>query len=159
MLSAFSNLLAMVTTSFVVFSANYASATTGHVQGLHHRLHGLLYQIESHYGRQVEVISGCRSHSHNQRIGGARESWHLSCAAADIKVKGINKSALTRYAKTLRGRGGVGAYCHDEAVHIDIGPRREWYWGCEGQRQFVQGKFSYNHKAYFKHTKKAWSTK
>jgi uncharacterized protein YcbK (DUF882 family) len=115
-----------------------AQAMTGQTSGLNRHLMGLLWQIQRHYGRSVEVISGCRSHSHNRRIGGARESFHLRCLAADIKVQGVGKNQLAQYAKSLAGRGGVGLYCRDGNVHVDVGPKREWYWACNGKR-FVSG--------------------
>ena len=127
---------AVLATGLTIATAQHAIALSGHVQGLHGRLTALLHSIESHYGRSVEVTSGCRSYSHNHRIGGARESWHLSCNAADIKVDHVNKFALAAYARGLSGRGGIGTYCHDSSIHIDVGPKREWNWGCGGQRHF-----------------------
>jgi uncharacterized protein YcbK (DUF882 family) len=110
-----------------------AAAMTGETAGLNHRLMGLLWHIQNHFGRSVTIVSGCRSHSHNRRIGGARESFHLRCLAADIKVQGVGKAQLAKYARSLAGRGGVGVYCRDGSVHIDVGPRREWYWTCNGK--------------------------
>jgi uncharacterized protein YcbK (DUF882 family) len=122
---------------FVLHTSNVEANVAGK-NGLHPRLVSLLWQIERHFQSSIEVISGCRSRTHNRRIGGARESWHLRCMAADVKVKGVNKRQVARYAASLPGRGGIGTYCHDSNVHIDLGPRREWYWGCKGQRSFNQ---------------------
>lgn len=104
-------------------------------RGLHPRLRGLLAQVRRHYGRPVIVTSGCRSYRHNRRIGGARKSMHLQCKAADIRVSGVSKARLRRYVSGLRGRGGVGGYCRSSSVHLDVGPRRSWYWGCGGKRR------------------------
>ena len=54
--------------------------------GLNGRLVALLHTVQRHYGRKVVVVSGCRSRNHNRKIGGARESYHLRCMAADIVV-------------------------------------------------------------------------
>lgn len=138
-------------TGISIALAQHAIALSGHVQGLHGRLTALLHHIEGHYGRPVEITSGCRSWNHNHRIGGARESWHLRCDAADIKIGGVNKYNLAAYARGLSGRGGVGTYCHDSSIHIDVGPKREWNWGCGGQRHFhtrlASGDYSYSHFA------------
>ena len=103
--------------------------------GLNSRLRGLLRRIERHYGRPVTVSSGCRSKARNRRAGGARKSYHLRCMAADIKVAGISKSKLLRYVRGLPGRGGVGTYCRNSIVHIDVGPRRAWHQRCRRRKK------------------------
>ena len=90
----------------------------------------LLKKVERHYGRPVIVTSGYRSKSYNRRVGGARKSQHMYCNAADIRVPGVSKAKLARFAKTLPGIGGVGIYCRSSYVHLDVGPRRSWAWGC-----------------------------
>ncbi len=114
------------------------AAYSGETGGLHPRLRSLLIQIERHFHRPLVVESGCRSLAHNRRIGGARESWHLRCQAADVEIKGVNKYSLARQAATLPQRGGIGTYCRENFIHIDLGPKRQWYW-CERLRRFDQG--------------------
>jgi len=104
--------------------------TTGKSRGLNPRLLHLLVKIRLHYGRSVLITSGCRSHRHNRRVGGAKHSMHLRCMAADIKVSGVSKGRLRRYVSSMSGRGGVGTYCGRSIVHLDVGPRRSWYYGC-----------------------------
>jgi uncharacterized protein YcbK (DUF882 family) len=130
-----------------------AAALDGQTRGLNRHLVSLLWQIQNHFGSNLTVVSGCRSLAHNRRIGGARESWHLRCAAADVKVAGVDKGRVARFAGSLGGRGGLGSYCHDSSIHVDLGPRREWYWGCHGQRSFSQGAFhrGSKHIAYWRH--------
>lgn len=130
---------ALLVPLLVIAMVSPALAISGKVGGLSPRLTTILRRIESHFHRPLTVTSGCRSHAHNRRIGGARESLHLRCLAADIKVANVNKGAVARFAAGLGGRGGIGTYCHDSSIHIDLGPRREWYWGCGGQRSFSQG--------------------
>lgn len=94
------------------------------------RLVNTLRQIESHFGRPVVVTSGYRSKKHNRRVGGARESQHMNCAAADIQVAGVSKWDIAEYVRALPGRGGVGTYCHTKSVHVDVGAKRDWNWRC-----------------------------
>jgi Peptidase M15 len=129
--------VAVLTAFSILATAEPASALDGKTGGLNRRLVGLLRQVERHFGRPVTIVSGCRSHSHNRRIGGARESFHLRCLAADIKVAGVSKSAVAQFANRLPGRGGVGSYCHDVSTHIDVGPRRNWVWTCSGKRIYT----------------------
>jgi uncharacterized protein YcbK (DUF882 family) len=98
--------------------------------GLSGRLVVMLNSVEQHFGRKAIVVSGCRSRAHNRRIGGARESYHLRCMAADIIVPGVSKYRLWGHLMHIPGRGGVGTYCRSSFVHLDVGPRREWAWGC-----------------------------
>ncbi len=90
----------------------------------------LLKKVRRHYGRDIIVTSGYRSAKANRRAGGARGSRHTTCEAADIQVPGVSKWELARYLRTVRGRGGVGTYCHTNSVHIDIGRKRDWNWRC-----------------------------
>jgi uncharacterized protein YcbK (DUF882 family) len=93
-----------------------------------------LKAIEGHYGRPVVVTSGFRSPKHNRKIGGARNSRHTSCEAADIQVAGISKWDLAAYVRSIPGRGGVGTYCHTRSVHVDIGTKRDWNWRCRRRK-------------------------
>jgi hypothetical protein len=98
--------------------------------GLSVRLKGILYDVAKYFRSPVTVTSGCRSSDVNQRVGGAQRSLHLSCLAADIKVAGVSKFALARFAEALPGVGGIGTYCSSDIVHIDLGVRRTWFRPC-----------------------------
>ena len=90
----------------------------------------LLNSVAWHYGKKVHIQSGYRSKHYNRRVGGARRSFHVSCKAVDIQVSGVNKYKLAKFLKTLPGRGGIGTYCNSSTVHIDVGPKRSWHYGC-----------------------------
>lgn len=93
----------------------------------------ILKTIERRFGKRVVVTSGYRSPEHNKRVRGAPRSQHMNCAAADIVVQGVSKWELARFARSLPNRGGVGTYCHTNAVHVDVGPERDWNWRCRGR--------------------------
>lgn len=86
--------------------------------------------VETHFGKPVVVTSGYRDPQHNREVGGAEESMHKSCEAADIQIDGISKWDLAQYIRSLPNRGGVGTYCHTDSVHLDTGNARDWNWGC-----------------------------
>ncbi len=74
-------------------------------------------------GRRVTILSGFRSHAHNQAVGGASKSMHMEGKAADITVDGMAPSDV--HAKTLElyreakiAIGGLGKY--SGWVHVDI---------------------------------------
>jgi len=84
---------------------------------------GILRQIETHYGQKVVVTSGYRSR-------GREGSLHRTCRAADIIIPGVSSQALAAYARTIPAVGGVGTYCHQSMIHVDIGTPRDWKYGC-----------------------------
>ena len=86
--------------------------------------------VETHFGKPVVVTSGYRDPQHNREVGGAEESMHKSCEAADIQIDGISKWDIAQYIRSLPNRGGVGTYCHTDSVHLDTGNARDWNWGC-----------------------------
>jgi uncharacterized protein YcbK (DUF882 family) len=98
--------------------------------GLNSKLVSLLWQVSQKFGKPVIVSSGCRTSHGNRRAGGAKHSLHLRCLAADIKVSGISKSQVLRAVMNLPGRGGVGTYCRNSVVHLDVGDPRTWHESC-----------------------------
>jgi uncharacterized protein YcbK (DUF882 family) len=116
-----------------------ASTVEAGSSGLSPKLRVALAQIGAHYGRAVQVTSGCRSFSSNRRAGGRRGSYHLRCMAADIRVPGVGERQLLAYVKRIPTVGGVGTYCGNSIVHIDVGPRRQWGGGCGKRRHALRG--------------------
>lgn len=86
--------------------------------------------IERRFGAKAVITSGYRSPAHNRRVNGAQRSQHMGCKAADLYVPGADHKAVAAYVRALPGRGGVGTYCHTDAIHIDVGPKRDWNWRC-----------------------------
>ncbi|MGQ0484511.1 MAG: YcbK family protein [Hyphomicrobiales bacterium] len=115
-------------------------AMRGGGKGLNWRLVSLLSAVERHFGKPVTVTSGCRSFRTNRRAGGARRSFHLRCMAADIRVAGVSEAQVLRYVRKLPGRGGVGTYCRNSVVHLDIGPHREWHQRCGSRHKMFAKK-------------------
>jgi uncharacterized protein YcbK (DUF882 family) len=89
----------------------------------------LLYE---RFGRRgsFEVISGYRSPRTNEALrkgttGVAKNSWHLSGRAIDVRLTSADTVRLRDAALALR-RGGVGFYPESNFVHLDTGPVRSW---------------------------------
>lgn len=95
-----------------------------------------LTTIQKHFGKnQIQVSSGYRSKRENRRRGGANKSYHIRCMAADIRIKGVSKQKLARYARSISGVGGVGTYSCNGIVHVDVGPKRSWHKRCGRRRR------------------------
>lgn len=75
--------------------------------------------------RPIHLNSGYRSPQTNAAEGGARNSWHMRGAAADIVIPGVPVDYLTRLALYLQG-GGVGIYRDKGFIHVDRGRLRTW---------------------------------
>lgn len=99
------------------------------------RLTNILRKVQSRYGVKPVINSGFRSSKQNRRVGGARNSYHVKCMAADIKVPGVSKYKLARYLRSISGVGGVGTYACKSFIHVDVGPKRSWHWRCRGKRR------------------------
>lgn len=74
-------------------------------------------------GKPITITSGFRSPQHNQQIGGAAGSLHLSGMAADIQVQDMGPDDVFNRLAGIWS-GGLGVY--DYHVHVDIGQRRRW---------------------------------
>ena len=112
------------------------------INGLKPELVKLLVRVQLHFGEPLDIISGCRNKAHNKRVGGAKRSQHLKCAAADFKVPGVSKTKLAAYLKQMPGRGGVGLYCASSYIHLDIGPKRQWHWKCGKRKKYKKRRAS-----------------
>lgn len=100
----------------------------------------VLEPMRKKYG-PVKVMSGYRHEAYNHAIGGARYSMHIydqhpRQVAADIIFARGNPSRWARgarwrfrtKARWRRGnRGGVGQYNRSGFIHVDSGPRRDWF--------------------------------
>ena len=83
--------------------------------------------IEGRFGRKVVVNSGYRDPQHNNDVGGADNSYHMKCMAADIFIPGVPKEKLIRFAYRQGLVGGLGCYPGKQFIHIDVRDRpRGW---------------------------------
>lgn len=86
---------------------------------IHHDLVVILQAIRDHFARPVQIASGLRCPARNAKVGGARNSQHLTGHAADIVIDGVTPRAVASYAAGLMpGWGGIKAY--PRFTHIDI---------------------------------------
>lgn len=106
----------------------------GKTNGLHPKLKKRLVSMAGHFGKTVTVTSGCRTRANNR---GAKNSYHLRCMAADVRLAGVSSGRIVKYWRA-NGGGGTGTYgC--SPPHVDIGPNRHWHWPCrkKGKRRLM----------------------
>lgn len=79
------------------------------------------------------VRSGYRTASHNERVGGAPRSKHLTASALDLHSREFDAEQLALIYRNLVRlghvpAGGLGVYPRDDGgwIHIDLGRDRQW---------------------------------
>ena len=70
-------------------------------------------------GRPVYINSGYRTPQHNEKVGGAKNSYHMYGAAADIKAEGYTPKEIYTILDSMLGDWG-GIEEHETFVHIDV---------------------------------------
>jgi len=105
---------------------------SGDVHPIDPALLDLMYALSARLETRepLTVVCGYRSPATNRaklaagrRV--ARNSFHLTGRAVDLRVPGRPVHVLRRAALAL-ARGGVGYYPRNGFVHVDVGPRRSW---------------------------------
>jgi len=76
------------------------------------------------------LLSGYRSPATNAMLrsrssGVARNSLHLKCQAADIRLSSRSVNQVSRAAASISA-GGVGKYSRSNFTHVDCGSVRNW---------------------------------
>ena len=77
----------------------------------------------------IQVNSGYRCVSHNEAIGGAVNSQHLTGKAADVHIPTMSPKEVAERAETIKvfRNGGIGIYTDWEFTHLDVrGKRARW---------------------------------
>lgn len=86
-----------------------------------------LEDLRAAFGRPVIVSSGCRCRHHNDAIGGASQSQHLTGKAADIYIHNRRPEEIRDWFDArFPTRYGLG--CYTSWVHIDV-RREKARWG------------------------------
>ena len=99
-------------------------ATEGEVAtGIRRLDPGLLIRLQAiadrFRGRAIEIVSGFRPRAR-------RNSRHRVGRALDLRVAGVNREVLVRFARDLPDTG-VGYYPNSSLTHVDVRPRQA-YW-------------------------------
>lgn len=91
------------------------------------KLRFLIWEFEGHFGRKVIMNSGYRDTYHNGKAGGASNSYHTKCMAADFHIPGVDKRQLIAFAMRTSAVGGLGCYPGRQFIHVDVRDRPRDY--------------------------------
>ena len=96
------------------------------------KLLDILYQLQQIAGNRepLNVICAYRSPTTNASLASrnsrvARNSYHVTGQACDIRLPGYSVRGLRDHALALEA-GGVGYYPRSGFIHVDTGPVRTW---------------------------------
>jgi uncharacterized protein YcbK (DUF882 family) len=107
------------------FSKHEFVCKDGSTHEISTRLLSMLEAIRVHFGYPVTIMSGYRSPAYNIKVGGAKESYHVSGRAADFKVIGpVTLDEVYAWCCKVWPISGVGKYPRGKKggwgwVHID----------------------------------------
>ena len=88
---------------------------------IHHTLPIALQMIREKVGKAINITNAYRTETHNKRVGGASNSFHLYGMAADIWVRDISPVDLAKVIDTMFPTTyGVIAYPKKGIVHFDV---------------------------------------
>ena len=97
----------------------------------------LLQRIRDHFNKPITINSAYRNATYNIKIGGASKSQHVVGTAADIVVKGITPTEVTKYVEYIMpNAGGIGLY--NSFTHVDVRANRS-RWKNSGKEVSVSG--------------------
>ena len=105
----------------------YVSSSTVNAFCLSPQLRFLIWEFEGHFGKKVVMQSGYRDNYHNNAAGGADNSYHTKCMAADFYIPGVDKSRLIEFAMRTSAVGGLGCYPGRNFIHVDVRDRPRGY--------------------------------
>lgn len=88
---------------------------------IHHTLPIALQMIREKIGKAINITNAYRTETHNERVGGASNSFHLYGMAADIWARDITPVDLAKVIDSLFPTTyGVIAYPKKGIVHFDV---------------------------------------
>lgn len=79
-----------------------------------------IWEFEGYFGKKIVMNSGFRDPSYNGKVGGADNSYHMKCEAADFFIPGVDKGKLIAFARRQNLVGGLGCYANRQFIHIDV---------------------------------------
>lgn len=88
-----------------------------------------LQKIRDYFGKPITINSAYRTISHNKKVAGRKNSYHLYGMAFDIVVKGKTPSEVAKYAASI-GINGIIQY--NTFVHVDSRMDSK-YWEINGK--------------------------
>lgn len=95
-----------------------------------------LQKIRTHFNKPVTINSAYRTPTHNRKVGGSSNSYHVKGRAFDIVVKGVTPNEVAKYAQSI---GIKGIIRYSWGVHVDSRATKYWAVDNNGRKTSVSG--------------------
>ena len=108
--------------------SEFACPCCGKVRPISPDLIYRLQNLRDKIGKPIYISSGIRCKKYNRKVGGYRNSPHLTGKAVDIHAKNIDIVDLAIMARD-EGFSRIGIYPYQHFIHIDIlkpRPSKAW---------------------------------
>lgn len=83
-------------------------------------------QLQGVLNRQIPINSGFRDPERNERADGVKKSQHMHGNALDLDVSDMSREERLEVIRAASALGFTGIGVYNNAIHLDIGPRRAW---------------------------------
>lgn len=93
-----------------------------------------LQKIRSHFNKPVTINSAYRNPTHNKKVGGSSNSYHVKGRAFDIVVKDVSPNEVAKYAQSI---GIKGIIRYSWGVHVDSRGTKYWAIDNNGKKTSV----------------------
>ena len=82
-----------------------------------------LQKIRTHFNKPITINSAYRNPTHNKKVGGSSNSYHVKGRAFDIVVKDVSPNEVAKYAQSI---GIKGIIRYSWGVHVDSRGTKYW---------------------------------
>ena len=87
----------------------------------------MLENVRAYFGRPITITSGARCKEHNDKIGGASKSQHLTGKAVDFVVDGVHPRMVANFIEAEPYYSLLGLGVADNFTHVDVrGTNARW---------------------------------
>ena len=93
-----------------------------------------LQKIRNHFNKPITINSAYRNPTHNKKVGGASNSYHVKGRAFDIVVKDVAPNEVAKYAQSI---GIKGIIQYSWGVHVDSRGTKYWAVDNDGKKTSV----------------------
>jgi len=83
-------------------------------------------QLNATWGKPLTVNSAYRDPAQNAAAGGAKRSQHMHGNAFDVSTAGLSPADRAALVQAANSAGFTGYGGYNNALHLDVGPRRTW---------------------------------
>ncbi len=85
----------------------------------------ILQRVRDYFKKPITITSGYRTKTHNEKVGGVKNSFHTTGEAVDFAVRGVSPAAVG-YLLAEMDAPGVGIYVSSKFTHLDVRENGKW---------------------------------